>query len=81
MTVWTHTQGAIPTAKHRRDACACHNKRSPVIPCRGSGCYGHNGADDALDAALIARAMRAVPGRVRGCATRNMAGSRMARRW
>ena len=61
MTVWTHTQGVFPD----RDAIAAM-LRMPLegvrcVHVQGSGCYGHNGADDAAgDAALIARAL---PGR------------------
>ena len=47
----------------------------------GSGCYGHNGADDvALDAALLARAVPGRPVRCNGCATTSSPGSRTARR-
>jgi CO/xanthine dehydrogenase Mo-binding subunit len=61
LTVWTHTQGVYPD----RDAIAQMLKLPPgrvrCIHVEGSGCYGHNGADDAAaDAALIARS---VPGR------------------
>lgn len=61
MTVWTHTQGVFPD----RDAIAqmLNLDKSQVrcIHAEGSGCYGHNGADDAAaDAALLAHA---VPGR------------------
>ena len=56
--VWTHSQGVFPLRQRSRArCCAC---RTPSITCthvEGSGCYGHNGADDvALDAALVARA-------------------------
>ena len=56
-TVWTHTQGVFPLRNDLAKAL-----RTPVanITCthvEGSGCYGHNGADDvACDAALLARA-------------------------
>jgi nicotinate dehydrogenase subunit B len=65
MTVWTHTQGVYPD----RQAIAemLHMQPSDVrcIHVEGSGCYGHNGADDAAaDAALIARAMPDTPVRV-----------------
>jgi CO/xanthine dehydrogenase Mo-binding subunit len=61
LTVWSHAQGPFPLRGDlarglRMDAAAVR-----VIHVQGSGCYGHNGADDvALDAALLARA---VPGR------------------
>jgi nicotinate dehydrogenase subunit B len=65
MTVWTHTQGVYPD----RAGIAQMLKMPPasvrLIHVEGSGCYGHNGADDAAaDAALIARAMPGVPVRV-----------------
>lgn len=55
VTVWTHTQGVYPD----RDAIAEMLRLPPnqvrCIHVQGSGCYGHNGADDAAaDAALIA---------------------------
>jgi nicotinate dehydrogenase subunit B len=64
-TVWTHTQGVYPD----RAAIAEMLRVPPVsvrlIHVEGSGCYGHNGADDAAaDAALIARALPGVPVRV-----------------
>jgi CO/xanthine dehydrogenase Mo-binding subunit len=60
-TIYTHTQGVYPD----RDAIAqMLGVDKPMVHCihtEGSGCYGHNGADDAAgDAALLARA---VPGR------------------
>jgi CO/xanthine dehydrogenase Mo-binding subunit len=61
LTVWSHTQGVFPL---RRDLAKVLRMEEGAIRCihaEGSGCYGHNGADDvALDAALLARA---VPGR------------------
>lgn len=65
VTVWTHTQGAFPD----RQAIAQMLKLPPdqvrCIHVEGSGCYGHNGADDAAaDAALIARAVPGSPVRV-----------------
>jgi nicotinate dehydrogenase subunit B len=61
LTVWTHSQGVFPL---RRDLAKALKLDAGAVRCvhaEGSGCYGHNGADDvALDAALLARA---VPGR------------------
>ena len=61
MTVWTHSQGVFPL---RAELAKLLKLPAPSIRCvhvEGSGCYGHNGADDvAADAALLARA---VPGR------------------
>ena len=67
LTVWTHCQGVFPL----RGVAA--RKRSGSKPSaitvhhvQGSGCYGHNGADDAAaDAAIIAMQMPGKPVRVR----------------
>jgi nicotinate dehydrogenase subunit B len=57
LTVWTHSQGVFPL---RADLAKVFGLKPGDIRCihaEGSGCYGHNGADDvALDAALLARA-------------------------
>jgi len=61
MTVWTHTQGVFPMRQGLAEMLSMPPERVHCIHVEGSGCYGHNGADDvAADAALIARA---VPGR------------------
>ena len=61
MTVWSHTQGVFPLRGDLAKVLGMQNTEVDVIHTPGSGCYGHNGADDvALDAALVARA---VPGR------------------
>jgi len=65
ITVWTHTQGVFPD----RDAIAgmlrVPKENVRCIHVEGSGCYGHNGADDAAgDAAVIAQAMPGTPVRV-----------------
>ncbi len=61
MTVWTHTQGVFPDRGAIAEMLRMPPDRVRLIHVEGSGCYGHNGADDAAaDAALIARA---VPGR------------------
>jgi CO/xanthine dehydrogenase Mo-binding subunit len=61
MTVWSHTQGVFPLRGDLAKVLGMQNSAVDVIHTPGSGCYGHNGADDvALDAALVARA---VPGR------------------
>ena len=50
---------------HRRNAARAAGEAFALIHVEGSGCYGHNGADDAAaDAALIARALPGVPVRV-----------------
>jgi len=66
LTVWTHCQGVFPL----RGALARTLKLAPenmtVVHVQGSGCYGHNGADDAAaDAAIVAMQTPEVPIRVR----------------
>jgi CO/xanthine dehydrogenase Mo-binding subunit len=62
LTVWTHSQGVFPL---RADLAKVFGLKPQEIRCvhaEGSGCYGHNGADDvALDAALVARATSGRP--------------------
>jgi nicotinate dehydrogenase subunit B len=64
-TVWTHTQGVYPL---RKALAAMLKVPEPQVRCihtEGSGCYGHNGADDvAADAVLLARALPGKPVRV-----------------
>jgi nicotinate dehydrogenase subunit B len=60
-TVWTHTQGVFPLRKALAEMLGFPLDQVRCVHSEGSGCYGHNGADDvAADAALLARAM---PGR------------------
>ena len=65
LTVWTHSQGVFPL---RRDLAKAMGLEEGAVRCihqEGSGCYGHNGADDvALDAALLARAASGRPVRL-----------------
>jgi CO/xanthine dehydrogenase Mo-binding subunit len=65
LTVWTHSQGVFPL---RRDLAKALKLGTDLVRCvhlEGSGCYGHNGADDvALDAALLARAAAGRPVRL-----------------
>jgi nicotinate dehydrogenase subunit B len=57
MTVWTHSQGVFPLRGNLVMALKLPPDKVHCIHAEGSGCYGHNGADDvALDAALLARA-------------------------
>jgi CO/xanthine dehydrogenase Mo-binding subunit len=59
--VWSHTQGVFPLRRDLAKTLKVAESAIRVSHAQGSGCYGHNGADDvALDAALLARA---VPGR------------------
>jgi nicotinate dehydrogenase subunit B len=61
VTVWTHSQGVYPLRKSLAELLRLPANKVRCIHAEGSGCYGHNGADDvAADAALAARA---VPGR------------------
>ncbi len=63
--LWSHSQGIYPL---RGDMVKCLRvpaDRIVVHHADGSGCYGHNGADDvALDAALLARAVSPRPVKV-----------------
>ncbi len=61
LTVWAQTQGVYPQQAALAAALAMEPDDIEVIYAEGSGCYGHNGADDAaFDAALLALAL---PGR------------------
>jgi CO/xanthine dehydrogenase Mo-binding subunit len=65
MTVWTHTQGVYPDRAAIAEMLRVPLPSVRLIHVEGSGCYGHNGADDAAaDAALIARTLPGVPVRV-----------------
>jgi CO/xanthine dehydrogenase Mo-binding subunit len=58
MTVWTHSQGVFPLRAELVKALKMQPAAIRCVHVEGSGCYGHNGADDvALDAALLARAV------------------------
>lgn len=61
LTVWSHSQGVFSLREALAKTLGMPADRIDVVHREGSGCYGHNGADDvALEAALLARA---VPGR------------------
>ncbi|MDB5403711.1 MAG: aldehyde dehydrogenase, partial [Rhodopila sp.] len=61
MTVWTHTQGVYPLRASLAGLLRMPPGQVRCIHVEGSGCYGHNAADDvAGDAVLIAAS---VPGR------------------
>jgi nicotinate dehydrogenase subunit B len=65
MTVWTHTQGVYPDRQGIAEMLRVPLASVRLIHVEGSGCYGHNGADDAAaDAALIARELPGLPVRV-----------------
>jgi len=65
LTVWTHSQGVFPNRANLAAALGMGPADVRCVHVEGSGCYGHNGADDvALDAALLARGMPGRPVRV-----------------
>jgi CO/xanthine dehydrogenase Mo-binding subunit len=65
MTIWTHTQGVYPDREGIAEMLRMPASNVRCIHVEGSGCYGHNGADDAAaDAALIARTLPDTPVRV-----------------
>ncbi len=62
LTIWSHTQGVFLLQKAIAQVLGMPLADVRVIHTEGSGCYGHNGADDvALDAALLARALPGKP--------------------
>ena len=64
-TVWTHSQGVYPLRAALAELLGAPQEAIRCIHIEGSGCYGHNGADDvAADAALLARALPGRPVRV-----------------
>jgi CO/xanthine dehydrogenase Mo-binding subunit len=65
VTVWTHSQGVYPLRAALAEMLRMPPERVRCIHMEGSGCYGHNAADDAAaDAALIAVALPGRPVRV-----------------
>src|SRR6266567_1918562 len=65
LTVWTHSQGVYPLRKSIAEMMQLPEDRVRCVHMEGSGCYGHNAADDvAADAALLARAFPDRPVRV-----------------
>jgi len=64
-TVWSHGQGMFPLRVDLAKGLKVPPAQIRCVHVEGSGCYGHNGADDAaLDAALLARAAPGRPVRV-----------------
>lgn len=64
-TIWSHSQGVYPLRESMAAMLRVPSDRIRIIHAEGSGCYGHNAADDAAsDAALIARAFPGRPVRV-----------------
>jgi len=65
LTVWTHSQGVFPLRAALAELVQLSSENVRCIQIDGSGCYGHNGADDAgADAALLAMALPGHPVRV-----------------
>lgn len=65
LTVWSHTQGVYPLRDAIAEMLRMPKEQLRIIHMEGSGCYGHNGADDAgADAALMATAFPGRPVRV-----------------
>lgn len=65
MTVWTHAQGVYFTRQAIAEMLGLPPEKVHCIHMEGSGCYGHNGADDAAaDAALLAGVLPGRPIRV-----------------
>jgi CO/xanthine dehydrogenase Mo-binding subunit len=65
LTVWNHSQGVYPNRAALAELLDMPAEKIRGIHTEGSGCYGHNGADDvAADAALIARMLPGMPVRV-----------------
>ena len=57
LNVWTHSQGVYPLRDSLAKLLRIPSENIHVKGVPGSGCYGHNGADDvAADAAMVARA-------------------------
>ena len=62
LQLWSHTQGVYLLRNDLAKALRVPVADITVAHREGSGCYGHNGADDvALDAALLARACAGAP--------------------
>ena len=75
MTVWTHSQGIFPLRGNLVMGLKMQPADVRCISAEGSGCYGHNGADDVgFDAALLARGSGASSGS-NGCGQTSSAGS------
>jgi CO/xanthine dehydrogenase Mo-binding subunit len=65
LEVWTHSQGVFQLRGELARALDWRPERIDVRHVQGSGCYGHNGADDvAFDAVLLARSCPGTPVRV-----------------
>lgn len=62
MTVWTHSQSVWATAAAIEKMLGLEEGKVHAIHTEGSGCYGHNMADDAAaDACILAQQMPGTP--------------------
>jgi CO/xanthine dehydrogenase Mo-binding subunit len=62
LTVWSHAQGMFPLRDAIAELLKLPKEKVRCIHVEGSGCYGHNGADDvAADAAYLAFATPGIP--------------------
>lgn len=62
LQIWTHSQGVHLLRREIARALGLAPDRLVVRHVDGSGCYGHNGADDAaMDAAMLAMAVQGRP--------------------
>lgn len=62
LTIWSHTQGPPILQGAIAEVLHLQPEQVRIIHTEGSGCYGHNGADDAaLDAALLTKAVAGRP--------------------
>jgi CO/xanthine dehydrogenase Mo-binding subunit len=65
LTIWTHSQTVFDTGPAIARLLGMTPEKVRLMHMHGSGCYGHNGADDvAADAALIAKDLDGRPVRV-----------------
>lgn len=65
LQIWTHSQGVYPLRDTLSGLVDLPREKIHIKGVPGSGCYGHNGADDAAaDAALLAMAMPTRPVRL-----------------
>ncbi|HEY0303085.1 MAG TPA: molybdopterin cofactor-binding domain-containing protein, partial [Rhizomicrobium sp.] len=66
LIVWTHCQGVFPLRAALARTLKLDASSITVHHVQGSGCYGHNGADDAAaDAAVVAMLRPGTPVRIR----------------
>lgn len=62
LTIFCHSQGIYPLRTSIADSLGLKQEQIDITHVPGSGCYGHNGADDAaFEAALIAMALKSTP--------------------